>query len=213
MLPKARRWIFRASAWPATLLCGIAIGAWFHWQSPTALDNPDISLFWSNLLSGFIGAVVGALVSFGVARYAHSLDVKHEQRREVAARRSWLVGLNADLQNIVDDIELARQDTANRRVNEPSLKRLTPGFLEAAILAWREFNEEADFFQLLSRAYANVVHTNKMLDAFASISGVQERVEASKQPVLSSLSTTFQSIQALQLLVTKKIISLVTNLR
>ena len=151
----------------------------------------------SNLLSGLVGALFGAGMSFLAVRYAHCLDVIHERKKEAAKLQSWLKGLQADIPNIMSDIGIADNDTKNAKYNQPCMKRMTLGFLEAATLGWCEFDQDGEFFQCLSKAYADASHTNKMLDHFADAAGNAELLESNKPVIALSLKTTLNSVDVL----------------
>jgi len=159
----------------------------------------------SNLLSGLVGALIGACMSFSVARYAHGLDVKRERKKEAVKLRSWLKGLQADIPNITSDIGIADNDTKNAKYNQPCMKRMTLSFLEAATLSWCEFDQDGEFFQCLSKAYADATHTNKMLDHFASWASNAELLESNKPVIACSLKTTLNSVNTLKERVEKKL--------
>ncbi|HEX4055369.1 MAG TPA: hypothetical protein VHX86_13980 [Tepidisphaeraceae bacterium] len=152
----------------------------------------------SNLLSGFFGALLGAATSFLAVMYAHRLDVEHERKKEVGNLKSWLNGLQADILNITSDIGIAQKDTSGIKYNQPCMKRVTLGFMEAATLGWCEFDQDGEFFQCLSKAFADASHTNKMLDHFAGMASNVLLLEANKPVIACSLKTTLESVNALK---------------
>jgi len=70
---------------------------------------------------------------------------------------------------------------------------LSAGFLEASRLNWCEYDQSVDFLESLGEAYADIVHTNGMLDR-----AEERHSDPARQAALKSLEGVKGSVSKLK---------------
>jgi hypothetical protein len=152
----------------------------------------------SNMLSGLIGAIIGSLVGFGMVKFDHHLESKGERTRNEERLTSWLRALQANLNNLISDLDEALPNVQQMDVRRLFAKRLTLGFIEEAVVHWCEIDNDSEFFQLLSQVFANCRHTNNMMDRLEVSSVNSNGLETNKMSVVNAIGVTRETTSALK---------------